>query len=105
MASLPTEYATKLVINHNQITKILIGRHYLIKHSAYMNDELILQLVGILDGKIFPVDSSTSGIDYYAADIELGNPVKVYRIIWLFEGEKMEILGVINSYRTKKGRK
>ena len=67
-----------------------------------MNDELILQLVGTLSGKIFPVDSTTNGIDYYVADIEYGEPLKTYRIIWLFEGDKMEIIGVVNSYRKKK---
>lgn len=98
----PQSYSFNAIINNHQISAVLIGRHYLIKHSNYMNDELILQLVTALDGQTFPVDSTTNGIDYYVADIEFGTPVKVYRLIWLFEGEKMEILGVINAYRRKR---
>ena len=67
-----------------------------------MNDDLIIELARCLDGGTFPADSSTSGIDYYAADIEYGNPLKIYRLIWLFEGDKLEILGDVNAYRRKK---
>jgi hypothetical protein len=70
-----------------------------------MNDEIILQLVTALDGHSFPLDSVTNGVEYYVADVELGNFEKTYRIIWLFEGEKMEILGVVNAYRRKRGKK
>ena len=47
----------------------------------------------------------TNKIEYFVADIELGDLGKVYRIIWLFEGEKMEILGVVNAYRRKRSKK
>jgi len=67
-----------------------------------MSDELILELAMCLDGKTFPKDSSTDGIDYYAADIEHGNPPKNYRLIWLFEGGRLEVLGIINAYRRKR---
>lgn len=67
-----------------------------------MNDELILRLVAELDGGDFPVDSTTSGVDYYVADIQLDGEEKIYRLIWLFEGEKLEVLGVINAYRKGK---
>ncbi len=89
----PKSYIFSANVNGQEITELLIGRHYLKKHSAYMNDDLILQLAKCLDGKTFPVDSSTSGIDYYAADIEYGDPSKIYRLIWLFEGDKLEVLG------------
>jgi hypothetical protein len=69
-----------------------------------MNDEIILQLVTVLDGHSFPVDSVTNEVEYYVADVELDTN-KVYRIIWLFEGAQMEILGVVNAYRTKRIKK
>jgi hypothetical protein len=47
----------------------------------------------------------TNKVEYFVADIELGDSGKVYRIIWLFEGEKMEILGVVNAYRRKRSKK
>ena len=70
-----------------------------------MNDEIILQLVAALDGHDFPVDSITNEVEYFVADIELDEAGKVYRIIWLFEGERMEILGVVNAYRRKRNKK
>lgn len=101
----PVRYKFKVTVNGHFITEVLIGRHYLEKHSSYMNDEIILQLVTALDGHSFPLDSVTNGVEYYVADVELGNLKKTYRIIWLFEGEKLEILGVVNAYRRKRVKK
>lgn len=81
MSESPKSYIFNIIVNGNEISEVLIGRHYLKKHSAYMNDDLILDLARCLDGGTFLVDSSTSGIDYYAADIEFGSPSKVYRLI------------------------
>lgn len=68
----PKKYSIEpITVNGNAINSVLIGRHYEIKHGSYMSDELILQLVAELDGGDFPVDSSTSGVDYYVADIQL----------------------------------
>ena len=99
MEDKPTQHAVDLSINGNRITTVLIGRHYLLKHGAYMNDALILDLVAALDGQTFPADSSTSGVAYYVADVEIPPHQKSYRIIWIFEGEKLEVLGVVNAYR------
>lgn len=101
----PKQYAVQITVNGHSINSVLIGPHYLIKHGSYMNDELILMLVAELDGGNFPVDSSTAGVDYYVADIELDDAGKTYRLIWLFEGEKLEVLGVINAYRKSKRKK
>lgn len=70
-----------------------------------MNDELILRLVTALDGGQFPVDSNNNGIDYYAVDVQLEETGKIYRLIWLFEGDFLEILGVVNAYRRKTRKK
>ena len=101
----PIRYKFKVTVNNHSITEVLIGRHYLEKHSSYMNDEIILQLVAALDGHDFPVDSITNEVEYFVADVELDEAGKVYRIIWLFEGERMEILGVVNAYRRKRNKK
>jgi hypothetical protein len=100
----PLSYSFNAVINNHHVSTVLIGRHYLIKHSSDMNDDLILQIISTLDGLTFPVDSTTNGIDYFVADVEFGSPAKTYRIIWLFEGDKMEILGVVNAYRRKRSK-
>jgi hypothetical protein len=95
-------------INEILIRKIIIGKHYREKHGQSMNDELIIQLVCSLDGKKFIPDSTTQGIDYFATDIQhrdLKNQLKVYRLVWLFEGQRLEIIGVINAFRVNKKRK
>lgn len=102
MKGKPAQYKVDLVINGNHITTVLIGRHYLLKHSSYINDSIILELVAALDGHEFSKDSTTDGIDYYVADVETDLGAKIYRLIWLFEGEKLEVLGVINAYRRAK---
>ena len=102
MKEKPTRHSVNLTVNGNSIRTVLIGRHYLIKHSSYMNDALILDLVAALNGHSFPIDSTTDGVDYYVADVEIKPDERVYRIIWLFEGEKLEVLGVINAYRRSK---
>lgn len=97
-----------MVVNGHKITHVIIGKHYREKHAAYMTDELVLDLVQVLDGKNFEPDSTSKGIEYYAADIEIFNQkskVKFYRIVWLFEGNFLEIIGVINAYRVKKRKK
>ncbi len=103
--SKPTQYELEITVNGHEVSMVLIGRHYLEKHSSYLNDEIILELVTALDGGNFPVDSTTEGLEYFAADIEWGEPVKVYRLIWLFEGEKLEVLGVVSVYRRKTKKK
>lgn len=98
----PKQYAIDVTINKHKVRKVFIGRHYELKHGHYMNDDLILSLVKLLDNRNFPVDSITKEIEYYVADIEYGAPMKVYRLIWLFEGEMLEVIGVINAYRRRK---
>ena len=97
----PSQYKLQLVVNGHKIRTILIGRHYVEKHGSYMSDELILALVSTLDGGDFPPDSTTSGLEYFAADVEWGEPSKLYRLIWIFEGDQLEILGIVNAYRRK----
>lgn len=89
------------MVNGQRITTVLIGRHYTVKHGRYMNDELILRLVATLDGGSFPLDSTTKGVDYYSADVQVEETGKIYRLVWLFEGKLLEVLGVVNAYRRK----
>ena len=101
----PKKYRLDLTVNNHQITTVLIGQHYRIKHGHYMNDKLILDLIMALDGGKFSVDSIASGIEYFAADVVHGgdyNNKRIYRLIWLIEGEYLEVIGVINAYRRRK---
>jgi len=87
------------------VTGVIIGQHYKDNHAESMNDEIIIQLVQCLDEKTFDPDSTSKGIEYYVADVQFKNElnkIKNYRLIWLFEGERLEIIGVINAFRVKK---
>jgi hypothetical protein len=101
----PHRYSLKLTVNGHKIVSVLIGRHYVVKHGKHINDELILRLVKSLDGSHFPIDSTTKEVDYYAADILLEETDKIYRLIWLFEGKFLEVLGVVNAYRRQTRKK
>jgi hypothetical protein len=104
------EYRLNFKVNGHEIRTIRIGQHYQAKHGSYLNDEFILDLVLGLDEGHFPVDSTSSGLDYYAADLVHetdGGLKRTFRVIWIFEGDVFEILGVVNAYRrkSKKGKK
>jgi len=60
-----------------------------------------------MDQKIVAPDSITAGIEYFVSDIQLNaeEKIRTYRLIWLFEGELLEIVGVINAFRTRKKQK
>lgn len=97
-----------ITVNNHIITGVIIGQHYKENHAESINDEIVLQLILALDEKTFSADSSSKGIEYYVSDVQLQNEErksKYYRLIWLFEGNHLEIIGVINAFRIKKNRK
>ena len=107
LKSAPIFLLKKIQVNGHQIAKVIIGRHYLEKHSRSIDDGLIIDLVMVLDGGVFTADSVTGGIEYFATDIQFSKnqESKIYRLIWLFEGEFLEIIGIVNAYRVGKKKK
>ncbi len=103
----PISLPQPITVNNHKVTHVIIGRHYLEKHSRYMNDGIILNLVMALDQKLFTPDSITSNIEYFVSDIQLKSEEKnrTYRLVWIFEGDYLEIVGVINAFRIKKKKK
>lgn len=92
---------TPVTINGRSYFKVIIDPHYESKHSAKINDELILRLVSQLDG-IEQLAEVEEGIySYFVRIISL--EAKVYRLIWLLDSSSHSI-GVINVFRDKKGR-
>jgi hypothetical protein len=103
-----SEYRLAITVNGNNIKKVRIGKHYELKHGHYLDDQLILDLVQSLDGEQFKIDSITNGIEYYAADVmhfAANTSKKIFRLIWLFEGDAIDVLGVVNAYRRKNSKK
>lgn len=79
------------------INRVIIDPHFEIKHGDSINDELILELVKKLNGRIeIPEVKDQEGFSYFATLIE--HDEKQYRLIWLLEDNAIYI-GVINVYR------
>mgnify|MGYP006910923647 FL=1 len=86
-----------LTVNEIIITKVIIDPHYEEKHAESVNDEIILNLVKTLDGKIFEPDDEKMPYFYFVTDkIEVNG--KFYKLVWLLEDQEIYI-GVINAYR------
>ena len=89
-----------IVVNGRFYSEVIIDSHYEEKHSDHINDELILILVKLLNGRFeVPVDIK-DGFGYFVTMIELN--LKFYRLIWLLENEAVYI-GVVNTFRDSKG--
>lgn len=94
------EYPVSLTINGIEIEIVIIDSHYEIKHSATINDELILKLTRTLNKEFHePVDEKGIFKYFVTDEIELNN--RLYKLIWLLE-EGQFYLGVINAYRNSK---
>jgi len=91
------EYLIDIVVNKIKITKVIIDPHYEKKHSESINDEIILELVKTLDGKVFEPDQASPPYSYFKQD-RIEHNAKFYKLIWLLE-EKQIYVGVINAYR------
>ena len=93
------EYPFQLTLNGRQVGRVVIDLHYRDKHADSIDDELILKLVGLLDGQNLPIQKTTEDFDYFVAD-----PVqwerKSYRVVLLTQkGE--DFLGVVNAFRVQ----
>jgi hypothetical protein len=92
------EYAIQLNINNRVFTKVVIDPHYEDKHADSVSDEIIINLVKQLDGRIFlPKSVDGEGYQYFTNDhLELNG--KLYKLIWLLHDHEIYI-GVVNAYR------
>ena len=83
-------------VNDIKITHVVIDPHYEEKHSAKVNDRLILKLVHELDGRQEIPEAKQDQYSYFATLIEYES--KRYRLIWMQEDNTLYV-GVINAYR------
>lgn len=91
------EYGIEILVNRRRITKVIIDSHYEKKHSATVDDQIILKLVQTLDGEIIEPDAEDPPYSYFSQDrIELDG--KFYKLIWLLEDDELYV-GVVNAYR------
>ncbi len=85
------------VTSNRTLHKVVIDPHFEAKHFASMNDQIILDLVKQLDGRVFEPDAIESAFSYFVTDkVKLAG--KFYKLIWLLEDDAMYI-GVISAFR------
>ena len=91
------DYKISITVNSRAVNRVIIDPHYELKHGDSVNDEIILSLIQMLDGKTFTPEVENDGFQYFKTDpLEL-NGVR-YRLIWLLEKNEIYI-GVINAFR------
>jgi hypothetical protein len=92
-------YGINITVNGIQINRVVVGTHYEKKHTDSMNDDIILDLVELLDGKEFIPEKTDGKFQYFKSEpLFLDN--KKYRLIWLLEDDQIYI-GVINAFRRR----
>src|SRR6266480_7313527 len=71
-----------IMVNGREIDEIVISSHYEKNHSAYMKDEIILELVKTLDGGTFPVEDKKTNPDreFFMLD-NISYQDKFYRLV------------------------
>ncbi len=85
------------VNNNRTLNEVVIDPHCEAKHFSSMNDQIILDLVKQLDGRVFEPDVIEGPFSYFVTDkVKLAG--KFYKLIWLLEDDAMYI-GVINAFR------
>lgn len=92
-------YRIDITVNGIKINRVVISLHYEKKHSDSMNDDLILDLVGLLDGNEFIPEKIDGAFQYFKSEPLILNKKK-YRLIWLLE-ENQIYVGVINAFRRR----
>jgi len=91
------EFKISITVNSRAITSVVIDPHYEIKHGDTVDDQIIIGLVELLDGKIFTPEVERDGFQYFKTDPLTLNGTN-YRLIWLIEKNEIYI-GVINAFR------
>lgn len=91
------DYKIAITVNSRAIMRVVIDPHYEIKHGDSVDDDIILSLVQMLDGKTFTPEAEQDGFQYFKTDPLVLNGV-MYRLIWLLEKNEIYI-GVINAFR------
>ncbi len=91
------DYKIFITVNSKTINRVIIDPHYEIKHGESVDDEIILSLVQMLDGKTFEPEAERDGFQYFKTDPLDLNGVN-YRLIWLLAENEIYI-GVVNAFR------
>ena len=89
-----------LSVNGIVINEVIIDSH-VDKHNDHMDDNLILSLVTLLDGKTYKSKSHQDGFNYFASMLKFNN--NTYRLVWLLQDHSFYI-GVVTAFKDKRGK-
>lgn len=91
------EYPLKIVINGRKLNRVIIDQHYKEKHADSINDQLILELVKEIDGRIFPVEEVHGEFQYFTIQrvVKTDKPYRLVLLICMTD----DYLGVFNAFR------
>jgi hypothetical protein len=93
------EYLLGIRINAREIRRAVIDSHYEENHQGTISDELIMRLVQLLDGGVYPTQDVDGVFQYFVTD-RMVLDGKFYKMIWLMEADS-DYIGVINAYRRR----
>ena len=93
------KYTLEKSINVNGFTidEVIIDPH-VDKHKDHINDDLIISLITLLDGKIYKSVAEEDGFSYFLSRVLYMKTVN--RLVWLLENNQFYI-GVITSFKEK----
>lgn len=92
-------YDIDIKVNGYTIKRVVIDPHYELKHSASIDDQIILRLVEKLDGRDFrPIDKDGPYLYFVNDKMQLGG--KLYKLVWLLDRNEI-FIGVVNAHRRK----
>lgn len=91
------EYGIRITVNGRKISKVIIDPHYEARHSASIDDQLILRLVRQLDGRFFETEDADPPYLYFVTD-NMVLDSKRYKLVWLLEDNELYV-GVVNAHR------
>jgi hypothetical protein len=90
------EYPIRIWINSQRYDRVIIDQHYREKHSESIDDKLILELVGKLDGELVRIEG-VRGQFQYSTEVVMLNE-RFYRLVLVIDIFE-NFLGVINAFR------
>lgn len=92
-------YPANLIFNGRQINEIIIDPYYKEKHPD-INDQIILDLVSLLNGREIPAEDREDDFEYFMVDrVEHPKlPEMQFRLVWCMQDSAL-FLGVVNCFR------
>lgn len=93
------EYPLRVHINNRILSRVIIDQHYKEKHSN-VTDEIILNLVSQISGRIFEIEDEEDSFQYFRVEpiFHKNAPYRMILLLCITD----DYLGVINAFRVKR---